>query len=126
MGRNYDEPFTLYGVLAESVETGPNREWVEFTLREGARFSDGSPVTIEDVMWSYETLGTMGHGRYRGFWSKIESMEQTGDRAVRFTFNVADRELALLAGMRPILKKAQWEGIDFAESFEAGDFGIFA
>lgn len=116
MGRSLDEPFSLYGVLAESVETGPNREWVEFTLREGAEFSDGSPVTIEDVMWSYETLGTVGHPRYLGFWSKVESMEQTGDRSVRFTFNVEDRELALLAGMRPILKKAQWDGVDFAES----------
>ncbi|WP_342075542.1 extracellular solute-binding protein [Yoonia sp. SS1-5] len=116
MGRSLDEPFSLYGVLAESVETGPNREWVEFTLREGITFSDGSPMTIEDVLWSYETLGTVGHPRYLGFWSKVESLEQVGDRTVRFTFNVADRELALLAGMRPILKKAQWDGVDFAES----------
>ncbi|WP_413785286.1 extracellular solute-binding protein [Cognatiyoonia sp. IB215446] len=116
MGRSLDEPFSLYGVLAESVETGPNRQWVEFTLREGAAFSDGSPVTVEDVMWSYETLGTVGHPRYLGFWSKIESLEQVGERTVRFTFNTADRELALLAGMRPILKKAQWDGVDFAES----------
>ncbi len=116
MGRSLDEPFSLYGVLAESVETGPNREWVEFTLREGAAFSDGSPVTIEDVMWSYETLGTVGHPRYLGFWSKVESMEQTGERSIRINFNTEDRELALLAGLRPILKKAQWDGVDFAES----------
>ena len=116
MGRSLDEPFSLYGLLAESVETGPNREWVEFTLREEAAFSDGSPVTMEDVMWSYETLGTIGHPRYRGFWAKVESMKQTGERSVRFTFNAEDRELALLAGMRPILKKAQWDGVDFAES----------
>ncbi len=116
MGRSLDEPFSLYGILAESVETGPNREWVEFTLRPEARFSDGSPVTVEDVMWSYETLGTEGHPRYAGFWTRIESMEQTGDRSIRFTFNIADRELALLAGMRPILQKAQFEGLDFAEA----------
>jgi peptide/nickel transport system substrate-binding protein len=116
MARSLDEPFSLYGLLAESIETGPNREWVEFTLRPEARFSDGSPVTIADVMWSYETLGTVGHPRYLGFWSRVASMEQTGERAVRFTFNVEDRELALLAGLRPILKKAQWEGVDFAQS----------
>ena len=116
MGRSLDEPFSLYGILAETIETGPNREWVEFTLREEARFSDGSPVTVEDVMWSYETLGTVGHPRYLGFWDKVETMEQTGPRSVRFTFNVEDRELALLAGLRPILKKAQWDGVDFAES----------
>ncbi|WP_210092428.1 extracellular solute-binding protein [Ruegeria sp. HKCCSP346] len=138
MGRSWDEPFTLYGLLAESVETDPARSWVEFTLREEARFSDGSPVTIDDVIWSYETLGTQGHLRYRGLWGKIESIEQTGPRSVRITFNEPDRELALLAGMRPILKKAQWEGKNFAdaqlhdvpigtgpyviESYEAGRF----
>ena len=116
MGRSLDEPFSLYGVLAESIETGPNREWVEFTLRPEAKFSDGSPVTVEDVLWSYETLGTQGHGRYRGFWSKVESLEQTGERTIRFTFNVEDRELALLAGLRPILQKAQFDGVEFAEA----------
>lgn len=116
MGRNYDEPFALYGLLAESIETGPNRKWVEFTLRPEARFSDGSPVTVEDVMWSYETLGTEGHPRYRGVWSQVESMEQTGERSVRFTFSEDNRELALVIGMRPILKKAQWEGKEFTDS----------
>ena len=116
MGRSWDEPFSLYGLLAETIETGPNREWVEFTLRDEARFSDGSPVTVEDVMWSYETLGTEGHPRYRGAWSQVESMEQTGPNKIRFTFATDDRELALIIGMRPILKKAQWEGRDFASS----------
>ena len=92
MGRNWDEPFTLYGLLAESIETGPNRKWVEFTLRPEAKFADGSPVTVEDVLWSYKTLGTVGHWRYRGLWKKIETAEQTGPRSVRFTFNVDNPE----------------------------------
>jgi peptide/nickel transport system substrate-binding protein len=116
MARSLDEPFTLYGLLAETIESGPNREWVEFTLRPEARFSDGSPVTVEDVIWSHETLGTIGHPRYHGFFSKVAQIEQTGDRSVRFTFTEEDRELALLAGLRPILQKAQWEGLDFTES----------
>lgn len=116
MGRSYDEPFTLYGLLAESVETGPNREWVEFTLRPEAQFSDGSPVSVEDVIWSYETLGSTGHGRYRGVWSKIDRIEATGPRSLRITFNTGDRELALVAGLRPILKKSQWDGKDFANA----------
>ncbi|MFM2354452.1 MAG: hypothetical protein RLZZ528_188 [Pseudomonadota bacterium] len=116
MARSIDEPFTLYGLLAESIETDDSRSWVEFTLREGATFSDGSPVTVEDVMWSYETLGTKGHPRYQGAWAKVAKMEKTGDRKVRFTFSEQDRELALLMGMRPILKKAQWEGKAFDES----------
>ncbi len=116
MARNWDEPFALYGLLAESIDVGPNRDWVEFTLRPEARFSDGSPVTVEDVMWSYETLGTQGHPRYHTAWNKVEVMEQTGPRSVKFTFNTEDRELALLMGMRPVLQKAQWEGHDFTAS----------
>lgn len=116
MGRSYDEPFTLYGVLAESVETAADRSWVEFTLRPEARFSDGSPVTVEDVIWSYETLGTEGHPRYHGAWGKVASAEAVGERTVRFTFAEEDDELPLILGLRPILKKAQWEGLDFAES----------
>nr|WP_206338523.1 extracellular solute-binding protein [Antarcticimicrobium sediminis] len=116
MGRSWDEPFTLYGLLAESVETAPDRSWVEFTLRPEARFSDGSPVTVEDVIWSYETLGTQGHLRYRGFQSQIADIVQVGPRSVRLSFTTPDRELALIAGMRPILKKAQWEGKDFTAS----------
>jgi peptide/nickel transport system substrate-binding protein len=116
MGRSYDEPFSLYGLLAESIETPEDRSWVEFTLREEARFSDGTSVTIEDVIWSYETLGTEGNLRYRGFWAKVDSIEQTGPRSLRLTFNVEDRELALIAGLRPILKKSQWDGRDFADA----------
>jgi len=116
LGRSIDEPFTLYGLLAESVETGPDRGWVEFTLRPEATFSDGTPVTVEDVLWSFETLGTQGHPRYRGAWQKVASAEAVGPRTLRFTFNTPDRELPLILGLRPVLKKAQWQGRDFAES----------
>lgn len=116
MGRSWDEPFSLYGLLAESVETDEARRWVEFTLRPEARFSDGSPVTVEDVIWSYETLGTQGHPRYRSFWAKVAAIAQTGPRSLRLTFAEEDRELALLAGLRPILQKSQWQGRDITEA----------
>jgi peptide/nickel transport system substrate-binding protein len=116
MGRSYDEPFALYGLLAESVETDEARSYVAFTLREGARFSDGSPVTPEDVLWSFEALGTQGSPRYASAWAKIAKAEKTGPRTVRFTFNTEDRELPLILGLRPILKKAQWDGKDFTVS----------
>ena len=116
MGRSWDEAFTLYGLLAESVEVPEDRSWVEFSLRPEAKFSDGSPVTVEDVIWSYETLGTEGHLRYRGFWKKISEIRQTGPRSLRISFNVEDRELALIAGLRPILQKSQWQDKDFAAS----------
>jgi len=116
MGRSYDEPFALYGLLAESIETDAARSYAEFTLRPEARFSDGSPVTVQDVMWSFGTLGTIGHPRYLNTWGKIGKMEQTGPRSVRFTFNTPDRELPLIMGLRPVLQKAQWQGKDFAAS----------
>lgn len=116
LGRNYDEPFTLYGLLAESVEVDSDRGWVEFTLRPGARFSDGSPVTVADVLWSFETLGTRGSPRYLGAWAKVARAEQTGPRSLRFTFNTADRELPLILGLRPVLQKAQWQDKPFDQS----------
>ncbi|MEI4487113.1 extracellular solute-binding protein [Frigidibacter sp. MR17.14] len=116
MMRSIDEPFTLYGLLAESVETDEARSWVEFTLRPEARFSDGSPVTVEDVIWSYQTLGTEGHPRYRTAWTRVKSITSPGPGRIRIEFTEPDRELALLMGMRPVLKKSQWEGRDFAAS----------
>ena len=116
MGRNWDEPFELYGLLAESIEVGPNREWVAFTLRKEAKFSDGSPVTIEDVLWSFETLATQGLPRYVNAWKKINTAKQTGPRRVKVTFNTIDRELPLILGLRPILRKADWVGRDFKNS----------
>ncbi|MFV1876592.1 extracellular solute-binding protein [Nioella sp.] len=116
MGRSWDEPFTLYGLLAESVEVGEGGAWVEFQLRPEAQFSDGSPVTVADVIWSYETLGTEGHPRYLNAWNRVSSIEAVGERGVRISFSEPDRELALIMGMRPILQEAQWEGRDFTES----------
>jgi peptide/nickel transport system substrate-binding protein len=116
MARNWDEPFGLYGLLAETIDTGPNREWVEFTLRPEAKFSDGSPVTVEDVIWSMQTLAEQGLPRYQNAWQKVAGVEQTGERSVRFTFSEADAELPLIIGLRPILKKADWDGVDFAAS----------
>ncbi len=120
LGRSYDEPFALYGVLAESVETDSARSFVEFTLREGARFSDGSPVTLDDVIWSFETMGTDGHPRYRNAWTKIASLERTGPRSLRLTFTEADREMPLILGLRPIVQRAQFDvssgGRPFADS----------
>jgi len=116
LGRSWDEPFTLYGLLAESVEVAEDASWVEFTLRPEARFSDGSPVTVEDVIWSYETLGTIGHPRYLSSWARVSSISAVDARTVRLEFSEPDRELAMIMGLRPILKAAQWEGVDFTES----------
>jgi peptide/nickel transport system substrate-binding protein len=116
MGRSYDESFSLYGLIAESVETDDTRSFVTFTLRKEARFSNGDPVTVEDVLWSFETLGTKGHPRYSFAWKKIAKAEKTGPRSVTFTFNQQDRELPLILGLRPILRKADWDDRPFEAS----------
>ncbi|WP_112322605.1 extracellular solute-binding protein [Oceanibium sediminis] len=116
LGRSYGESFTLYGLLAESVETGPEREWVEFQLREEAAFSDGTPLTVDDVIWSFETLAEKGLPRYQTAWDKVASYEKVGERGIRFTFSEQDNELPLILGLRPILNPRDWDGRDFAES----------
>jgi peptide/nickel transport system substrate-binding protein len=111
MGRSYDEPFTLYGLLAESMEVSDDQTQVTYMLDPEARFSDGTPVTPEDVIWSFEILGQEGaHGRYRTAFSKVTALEQVGERGVRFAIDAPDRELLMILGLRPIMKKAQWEG----------------
>jgi peptide/nickel transport system substrate-binding protein len=116
MGRSYDEPFTLYGLLAESIETDEARSFVEFTLREGARFSDGSPVTVEDVLWSIETLGTKGSPPLRR--RLEEDRHRRSHRPAHGALHLQHRRprMPLILGLRPILKKAQWEGKDFTVS----------
>jgi peptide/nickel transport system substrate-binding protein len=98
-----DEPFTMYPLLAKSVETDPDRTWVEFTLDERARFSDDTPVTPEDVIFTVKLLGEKGYPRFGVTLSKIEKMEKVGTHGVRFTFKQADRELPLIIARTPII-----------------------
>jgi microcin C transport system substrate-binding protein len=112
-----DEPSSEYGLVAETVETPPDRSWVAFTLRAAARFHDGSPVTVDDVMWTFETLRTKGHPLYRTYYGAVASVEKTGPRTVRFTFKPGDnRELPVILGQLPVLSKAYWSGRDFAKT----------
>ena len=114
LGRSADEPFTLYGLLAEDVWTPPDRSGVAFRLRPEARFSDGSPVTIDDVVWSMETLRDQGRPNFGNMYGQIAEVERFGERGVRFVFEEPNRELPLLIGLMPILSKASWEGRDFS------------
>ncbi|MEM7491158.1 MAG: extracellular solute-binding protein, partial [Pseudomonadota bacterium] len=109
MGRAWDEPFTLYGLLAERVEVAEDGLSITYELHPEAAFSDGTPVTPEDVIWSWEILGREGaNGRYRSSFDKVTAVEPVGERGVRFTIEEADRELLMVTGYRPIMKKAQW------------------
>jgi peptide/nickel transport system substrate-binding protein len=106
LARAYDEPFTLYGLIAESVETPDDRSFVEFTLRPEAKFSDGKPLTVDDVIFSHALLRDHGRPNHRSYYKKVSKVEQTGDRKVKFSFDASgDREMPLIIGLMPILPK---------------------
>ncbi|MGK2922896.1 MAG: extracellular solute-binding protein [Methyloceanibacter sp.] len=104
MARAYDEPFTLYGLIAEAVETPADRSWVEFTLNPKAKFSDGKTITVDDVIFSHAVLRDRGRPNHRSYYKKVKTVEKTGERKVRFTFDgPGDREMPLIMGLMPVL-----------------------
>jgi peptide/nickel transport system substrate-binding protein len=104
MRRNDAEPFSLYGHLAESVEMDEARSFAEFHLNPDAKWSDGKPVTVEDVIFTYETFAEKARPPYSMRMNRIARIEKTGERSVRFTFNdQADREFPLIVAMTPII-----------------------
>ena len=116
MARALDEPFSLYGLLAETIDTPDDRSWVEFTLRKEARFSDGAPVTQDDVLFSWETLRDHGRPNHRNYYPKVAKADKVGDHGVRFTFKPGtDREMPLIMGLMPILPKHVYGAGNFEE-----------
>jgi peptide/nickel transport system substrate-binding protein len=130
MARGYDEPFTLYGLVAQSVETDDARSYVTFTLNPAARFSDGKPVTAADVIFSWHLLRDHGRPNYRTYYGKVKAAEAIGDRAVRFDLAGSnDRELPLILGLMPVLSKAAvdpqtFEETSFAPMIGSGPYTI--
>jgi len=112
-----DEASTYYGLIAESVEIPDDFSWVAYTLRPEARWHDGSPITTDDVIFSFEMLKTKGHPCYRAYYANVASAEQTGPHTVKFTFaGGLNRELPQIVGQLPVLPKAVFEGRDFEET----------
>lgn len=112
--RSQDEPFSEYGLIAESMMIPEDHSWVAFTLREEARFHDGSPITVQDVIFTLELLQTKGHPFYRAYYANVVSAEEIGPRQVRFSFGgTVNRELPLIIGQMPVLSKAYWQDRDF-------------
>ncbi|RVL45447.1 ABC transporter substrate-binding protein, partial [Sinorhizobium meliloti] len=106
MQRSQDEPFTMYGLLAETVEWDDDRTFIQFNLNPKARWADGRPVTAEDVIFTFELLRDKGRAPFSNRLSKVAKMEKVGERSVRFTFTEeADREIPLLLGLSPVLPK---------------------
>lgn len=106
MARGLDEPFTLYGLLAETIDVADDRASVIFALNPKAQFSDRSPVTADDVLFSFELLKTKGRPNHRTYFSKVRTAEKLSERTIKFTFEDGkDRELPLILGLMPIFAK---------------------
>lgn len=114
LGRNWAEPFSLYGLLAETIDVSDDRQTFTFRIRPEAKFSDGTPVTAEDVIFSLETLRDKGRPNFKNSYSKIKKIETPDARTITFTQESGDRELPMIVGLMPILSKAFWQGKDFA------------
>jgi len=121
MARGYDEPFTLYGLIARRVETDAQRSYVTFYLDPAAKFSDGTPVSAEDVIFSWQLLRDKGRPNHRIYYAKVAKAEAIGEQAVRFDLSGSnDRELPLILGLMPVLAKHAVKPDTFEEtSFQA-------
>lgn len=112
-----DEAQTAYGLIAQSIEYPEDRSWAIFNLRPEARFHDGSPITADDVIFSFNTLIKHGHPRYAQNYQDVEKAEKLAIRRVKFTFKGTDtRAMPLRVGELPVLSKAFWQGRNFEKS----------
>nr|WP_236944399.1 extracellular solute-binding protein [Kushneria marisflavi] len=108
-----DEPFTLYGLLASGIRLDPDRRWMEIDLDSRARFHDGSPVTAEDVVTTFETLEAQGSPMYRAYYADVTDVEVVSPFTVRFEFSEHNsRELPLILGQLPVLSAKDIERRD--------------
>lgn len=112
-----DEPFTEYGLIAESMTYPEDRSWITFHLNPKARWHDGKPITPEDVVFSLNILKEKGQPFYRFYYGSVESAEVTGEHDVTFRFTEGEnRELPLILGQLPVLPKHYWEERDFTKT----------
>src|SRR5436309_15318306 len=124
MARGNDEAFTLYGLLAKSVETDDARSYVTFHLDPKARFADGKPVTAEDVLFSWALLRDKGRPNHRQYYSKVAKAAAPDPLTVRFDFGGAsDRELPLILGLMPVLPRHAVDPATFEETTMTGPIG---
>ena len=124
MTRGNDEPFTLYGLLARSVETDDARSYVTFRLDPAARFSDGTPVRADDVLFSWTLLRDHGRPNHRQFYSRVAKADALDPLTIRFDLTGAnDRELPLILGLMPILPRHAVDVATFEETTMTGLVG---
>ncbi len=112
-----DEAFTVYGLIASTIEVPQDRSWVAFTLRPEAKWNDGTPITVEDVVWTFNTLKEKGPPMYASYYGDVLKAEKTGERQLKFTFrNNENHELPLIISELPVLPSKWWAGRDFEKA----------
>lgn len=116
--QSQDEPFTMYGLLAEKIERDPvDASWIIYHLNPKARFSDGKPVTAADVAFTFDIIRKDGDPQYKAYYADIVKVEALDKQRAKFTFKHKDNpELGLIVGQLPILPKHYWEKRDFNRS----------
>ncbi|MDX1692844.1 MAG: extracellular solute-binding protein [Ketobacteraceae bacterium] len=115
--RSKDEPFTEYGLLAETIELPADRSYVTFHLNPAARFHDGKPVTAEDVVFTFHLLIDKGYPFYKAYYNDVKEVIAVNERSVKFVFrNTQNRELPLILGQLPVLPKHFWKDKSFTDN----------
>jgi microcin C transport system substrate-binding protein len=113
--RSLDEPYTVYGLVAEKMERADDGLWLRFYLNPKARFADNTPITAEDVRYSYNLLMTQGSLRYRTQFADVKGVEVESPRVIRFDFKSNEnRTLPLDVATLPVFPEHWWKSRDFA------------
>lgn len=141
MAASLDEPSSMYGLVAETIEIAPDDSWVQFVINPSAKFNDGSAITADDVVFSFQVLLDKARPQYKFIYANVGEAKAVDPRTVRFTIkSTEDRKLPLLLAALPVLSKAYWKDRDFAattldipvvsgpytiETFEVGKYVLY-
>jgi len=119
MEQSHDEPFSMYGLIAESIELPDDRSWVAFTLNPKAKWHDGKAITADDVIWTFDTLMEKGSPFFKAYYGDVKDVVATSSARVQFTFKHNDNaELPLILSQLPVLPKHYWtsDGREFGKT----------
>ena len=117
LSRVWDEPFTMYPMIAEKVDVPADRSSITYFLNPKARFHDGSPILADDVLFTFETLKEFGRPNARRIYKLVSRAEKLDDRTVKFSLGEGyDRETVMILSLMPVLSKAYWADKKFDET----------
>jgi len=117
MMRAFDEPDAMYGLVAKSADLADDRMSVTFSLRQEAKFADGTPITANDVDFSFRLLKDKGHPRIKIAIRDVESSEIIDPLTIRYRFKGENvRDLPLIIAALPIFSKAYYTKHDFSKT----------